>query len=708
MSKPTFAQFLLVLSSPQNPQQIIEAVYYLNGVIGAGLDERDWTSILASNDPLAAAKSGFLAMYSDPAFLLRNANHLQAAGYSPNQIALTYKQFSSDFDFQLPTEWAVGTVFEAAISGKVEQNLSASIEETNAVLAAIAEQERLRQLQEELEEAFLNSPIPGLTLSNDFFGFKVEADQGGRLLFSDGTFIANLTAGVQTLLEELAALTSGTIKLQSALGKSSPSTTQVYTLGTVGNDAYDSSGNGAQVDYIDTGAGDDVITGGGGADIIYAGAGDDTIRGDDGDVRLDGGDGNDTLEVDANFAPNLGLVNRIEEITAIANGLTINLTGTFFQGVINSFAAGATTITSSNGDDTMNGGAGNDIFNGNSGDNTFTGNGGNDTYNSGIGTETYNVNAGSDTISRLRGSSVFVVSAGADLVATVGGNFTATAASQNLGGANTDAVFNIDVLNATSVNFSAMTIATATTDGITINATGRALANVSFTGSNGDDVINSSNPILATSMTLNGADGDDDINGAAGRDIINGGNGDDSISGGADNDTLTGGAGADELTGDDGDDDFVFSTAATNGADTITDFTSTEDDLDLQALTLEQGADAQTDLLTAADGGGEAIVVTTAFATGQANADALGVIVVTDEAAPDWSDVTAVIEFALIVGGTAADNSTVAIIVDNGTDTRLYNYTDVNDGFAAADDLTLLATISGIETAGFVAADFIA
>lgn len=690
MSKPTFAQFLRVLSSPQNPQQIVEAVYYLNGVIGAGLDERDWTSILASNDPLAAAKSGFLAMYSDPAFLLRNANHLQASGYSPNQIALTYKQFSSNFDFQLPTEWAVGTVFEAAISGKVEQNLSASIEENNAVLAAIAEQERLRQLQEELEEAFLNSPIPGLTLSNDLFGFKVEADQGGRLLFSDGTFIANLTAGVQTLLEELAALTSGTIKLQSALGKSSPSTTQVYTLGTVGNDTYDSSGNGTQVDYIDTGAGDDVITGGGGADIIYAGAGDDTIRGDDGDVRLDGGDGNDTLEVDANFAPNLGLVNRIEEITAIANGLTINLTGTFFQGVINSFAAGATTITSSNGDDTMNGGAGNDIFNGNSGDNTFTGNGGNDTYNSGIGTETYNVNAGSDTISRLRGSSVFVVSAGADLVATVGGNFTATAASQNLGGANTDAVFNIDVLNATSVNFSAMTIATAPTDGITINATGRALANVSYTGSNGDDVINSSNPIFATSMTLNGADGDDDINGAAGTDIINGG------------------AGNDSLTGDVGDDDFVFSAAATNGADTITDFTSTEDDLDLQALTLEQGADAQTNLLTAADGGGEAIVVTTAFATGQANANALGVIVVTDEAAPDWNDVAAVIEFALIVGGNAANNSTVAIIVDNGTDTRLYNYTDVTDGFAAADDLTLLATISGIETAGFVAADFIA
>ncbi|MDC1193743.1 hypothetical protein N8075_06170 [Planktomarina temperata] len=212
-------------------------------------------------------------------------------------------------------------------------------------------------------------------------------------------------------------------------------------------------------------------------------------------------------------------------------------------------------------------------------------------------------------------------------------------------------------------------------------------ATVVATGTAGADIMNMS--MHSAGMTINGLADDDVITGTSGAD------------------TITGGTGADTITGGDGDDDFVFSTAATNGADTITVFVSTEDELDLQALTLEQGADAQTDLLTAADGA-EASVVTAAFATGQANAAALGVIVVTDEAATDWSDVAAVIEAALTVDGTAANNSTVAIIVDNGTDTRLYNYTDVTDGFAAADDLTLLATISDIETAGFVATDFIA
>jgi Ca2+-binding RTX toxin-like protein len=549
MSKPTFAEFLRVLNSPHNPQQIIDAVFYLNGVIGAGLDERDWTSILASNDPLAAAKSGFLAMYTDPIFLLRNANHLQILEYSPNQIALTYKQFADKFDFPLLTDWAVGTVFEAAIFANADQNLITSIEENNAALAAIAEQERLRQLQEELEEAFLNAPIPGLTLSNDGFGLKVEADQGGRLLFSDGTFIANLAAGVQTLLEELAALTSGTIRLQSSQGKSSPSTVQVYTLGTVGNDTYDSSGNGAQVDYIDTGAGNDVITGGAGADIIYAGPGTDVINADDTDLRIDGGDGVDTMRVDDDFTINgIFQIRNMEVITAVANNLTIDLRGMFFGGTINGFATGATTAFGSNGNDIFVGGTGNDIFSGSSGDDEFTGGAGDDRYTGGTGNDTFNANVGSDSITDLSGSDVFIVAAGADLTASITNDYSATAASENLGGANSDAVFNIDVLNAETVNFSAMSVATPATDGITINSVGNHLANISVTGSEGADNINASGPVLpGLTYTINGGSGDDRITGNNGIDILNGGAGDDIIRGQSGADTMSGGAGADQF-----------------------------------------------------------------------------------------------------------------------------------------------------------------
>jgi Ca2+-binding RTX toxin-like protein len=198
----------------------------------------------------------------------------------------------------------------------------------------------------------------------------------------------------------------------------------------------------------------------------------------------------------------------------------------------------------------------------------------------------------------------------------------------------------------------------------------------------------------------------DNLDGSTAANVINGGAGNDTIDGGSGNDTIYGGAGDDRLTGGSGSDVFVFSSAANNGSDTITDFTSAVDRFDLVALFLTQGATDQIDFVTAADGS-EASVVSAAFHAGGANQNALGVILVTDQAAGDWNDVAAIIQAALIIDGTAGNNATVAVIVDNGTDTRLYNYTDVTDGFSASDDLTLLATISGLETSGLITADFI-
>jgi Ca2+-binding RTX toxin-like protein len=66
--------------------------------------------------------------------------------------------------------------------------------------------------------------------------------------------------------------------------------------------------------------------------------------------------------------------------------------------------------------------------------------------------------------------------------------------------------------------------------------------------------------------TINGNDGDDILIGLGGNDTLRGGAGNDILAGGAGNDTLTGGAGTDT---------FVFeSTAASNGSDVLTDFTS--------------------------------------------------------------------------------------------------------------------------------------
>ncbi|SDJ76252.1 VCBS repeat-containing protein [Bradyrhizobium sp. Rc2d] len=96
----------------------------------------------------------------------------------------------------------------------------------------------------------------------------------------------------------------------------------------------------------------------------------------------------------------------------------------------------------------------------------------------------------------------------------------------------------------------------------TVNGTGKA--DVLYGGSGND--------------TIKGNDGDDVIYGGSGNDTINGNNG---------SDTIIGGFGADQLTGSNGNDRFTYLFVADSNAsqfDTITDFASGADKIDLTAL----------------------------------------------------------------------------------------------------------------------------
>lgn len=115
-----------------------------------------------------------------------------------------------------------------------------------------------------------------------------------------------------------------------------------------------------------------------------------------------------------------------------------------------------------------------------------------------------------------------------------------------------------------------------------------------FGGDEGEDTLNG----LGGNDTLFGNDDDDVLNGGDDNDTLHGGYGEDELNGGDGNDVLIGYAGADTLTGGAGADTFKihspWDVLFNNGwnwsynrdgeRDTITDFVSGEDKIDLNGL----------------------------------------------------------------------------------------------------------------------------
>ena len=88
----------------------------------------------------------------------------------------------------------------------------------------------------------------------------------------------------------------------------------------------------------------------------------------------------------------------------------------------------------------------------------------------------------------------------------------------------------------------------------------------------------------AGSDRIRGGSGNDTIEGGEGDDIILGDAGDDIIDAGADDDTIIDEGGDDTLTGGTGEDTFAFLPG--HGSDTITDFNTSDDQIDLSQFTM--------------------------------------------------------------------------------------------------------------------------
>lgn len=113
MYKPSIAELLNASGHfAYTPELLTRAMYTLYGNIGANLDERNWSSILQSSNPLETAEAGLRGMYQDSSYLLRNTQHLVQSGYVAAQAEITYRQMYDRLGLTYQPDWLVGTAYE--------------------------------------------------------------------------------------------------------------------------------------------------------------------------------------------------------------------------------------------------------------------------------------------------------------------------------------------------------------------------------------------------------------------------------------------------------------------------------------------------------------------------------------------------------------------------------------------------------------------
>lgn len=310
------------------------------------------------------------------------------------------------------------------------------------------------------------------------------------------------------------------------------------TYGGWGNDTLTGT---SSSDYLWGDAGSDTLIGGLSGDSIFGGTGDDLLSGGDGGDSISGGADADTI------------------IAGADNDLLVG-------GVGNDVLSGGA------GADTLRGGAGSDVLVGGAGSDRFAG----------TATE-----LDGDSITDFSDGDSIVVS-GIDLTSL---DNTISNGTIDLGGGKSVTIYGTSGEGLSAAYNGGTGETTITLSGVDLTGTA---AGETLTGSEsyGDSLSG-----LAGADTLSGRGGDDTLSGGAdgdqlfggsGADTLRGGSGEDTLSGGGGADTLVGGSDNDVLAGGSGDDLFVI--GGSDGDDTIVDFVSAADVIDITATFVDQTA----------------------------------------------------------------------------------------------------------------------
>ncbi|MGV9008957.1 beta strand repeat-containing protein [Brevundimonas sp.] len=282
-----------------------------------------------------------------------------------------------------------------------------------------------------------------------------------------------------------------------------------------------------------------------GNDTLFGEAGDDLLQGGAGDDILDGGIGNDTLLGD-------GVVLSYNDTSNNGGGGTLNQVDRFGG--------------NDSGNDTLNGGDGDDILEGRLGNDIVNGGSGNDLARFNISRD------GSDTTDMGEGDDIVEIDVNANSERSSAIRVTFTSAevgngNANDGGAmaNQDGGLAVRMQSEDYADGLFGDVSRFDDEGVTFVAQGSALFDVR------DLVAGTQRGNLFSTVTLgtsgndaafgfsgatayNGTAGADYINAGGGDDTVNGGDGNDFLVGGTGNDTLNGGAGMDSILGGAGND----------------------------------------------------------------------------------------------------------------------------------------------------------